>query len=171
MKTEDTALYEKIVTSKYTHRRLRTASISGGIEVTGWTAIGDNTYKATVPSTMFINQLFVNNQRIPRTRVPMNQSNYLQYETPLKEPSQAHYGFQYAPGRAQRYETFLFRIRIRIRIRKFFYFRSEPESGFENFIFSLQIRIRLQAKIFSDSDLNSEKIRFFLYSALNSSFI
>ena len=99
MKTEDTALYEKIVTSKYTYRRLRTASISGGIEVTGWTAIDNNTYKATVPSTMFINQLFVNNQRIPRTRVPMNQSDYLQYETPLKDPSQARYGFQYAPGR------------------------------------------------------------------------
>ena len=90
--------YDKLASHERIHRRLATARISGGIPVTGWIALGNNTYKAIVPELIFVNQLFVNNQRIVRTRVPMNYSNYLQYAAPLNDSAQARYGFQYMPG-------------------------------------------------------------------------
>ena len=42
--------------------------------------------------------MFVNNRRIPRTRLPTNQSEYLPYAALLSDPNQARYGFQYALG-------------------------------------------------------------------------
>lgn len=66
--------------------------------MTGWTQISRNTYRAIVPSSLLINQLFVNDKRIPRTRVPMNHSDYLQYAASLKDPITARYGFQYVQG-------------------------------------------------------------------------
>jgi hypothetical protein len=98
MNTEDTAFYDQLTVSEHTYQRLPTASISGGIPVTGWTSVGNNTYKAVVTQPIFVNQLFVNNRRIVRTRIPMNQSEYLQYDAPLQDPNQARYGFQYAQG-------------------------------------------------------------------------
>ncbi|CAF1108120.1 unnamed protein product [Rotaria sordida] len=76
------------------YRRLPTASISGGIPVTDWTLVGGNTYKAVMTQPIFVNQLFVDNRRIVRTRIPINQSEYLQYAAPLQDPNQARYGFQ-----------------------------------------------------------------------------
>ena len=38
---------------------LSSASISGGIVVTGWNGMGNNTYSAVVPSSIFVNQLFI----------------------------------------------------------------------------------------------------------------
>jgi parallel beta-helix repeat protein len=98
MRAEDIAFYEGLAASAHTYRRLPTASISGGIPVTGWTSVGDNTYKAVVTQPIFVNQLFVDNRRIVRTRLPMNQSEYFQYDAPLQDPNQARYGFQYARG-------------------------------------------------------------------------
>ncbi|CAF3774388.1 unnamed protein product [Adineta steineri] len=98
MNAEDTAFYEELITNKNSYPRLPRASISGGIPITGWTSVGNNTYKAIVTQPIFVNQLFVNNQRIARTRIPMNPSEYLQYTAPLQDPNQARYGFQYAEG-------------------------------------------------------------------------
>ena len=98
MSDTDATLYEKLATQEHTHRRLRTASISGGVPITNWTLVSGNTYSASVPSLTFVNQLFINNQRIVRTRVPTNYSEYLQYAASLKDPTQARYGFQYRPG-------------------------------------------------------------------------
>ncbi|CAF4180409.1 unnamed protein product [Rotaria sp. Silwood2] len=98
MSDKDAAFYEELATSEHTHRRLPTASISGGIPITGWISLGNNTYKAVVTQPIFVNQLFVANRRIVRTRIPMNQSEYLQYDAPLQDPNQARYGFQYAQG-------------------------------------------------------------------------
>ncbi|CAF1354934.1 unnamed protein product [Adineta steineri] len=98
MNAEDTAFYKDLAVEDHIHRKLSTASISGGIPVTGWISVGDNLYKARVTTTTFINQLFVDNRRISRTRLPMNPSEYLQYAAPLQDPNQARYGFQYAAG-------------------------------------------------------------------------
>jgi parallel beta-helix repeat protein len=98
MNAEDTAVYEEVAAREHTHQRLSTASISGGIPVTGWTQIAGNLYTVTISQPIFVNQLFVNNRRILRTRVPMNPSDYLQYAAPLKDPTKARYGFQYVPG-------------------------------------------------------------------------
>ncbi|UJR14456.1 hypothetical protein I4U23_001453 [Adineta vaga] len=98
MNVNDVMLYQKQIFSKYVHRLLPKASVSGGIPVTGWISMGGNVYQANVTTSVFINQLFVNTQRIPRTRVPMNPSTYLQYEAPLSDPNQARYGFHYADG-------------------------------------------------------------------------
>ena len=98
MSDEDARLYDEIVAQDQNYRRLPTASISGGIPITGWTQTNKNTYQAVLSQPIFVNQLFVDNRRIPRTRVPTNYSDYLQYAAPLKDPDQARYGFQYQPG-------------------------------------------------------------------------
>ncbi|CAF1405182.1 unnamed protein product [Rotaria sordida] len=67
------------------YRRLPTASISGGIPVTDWTLVGGNTYKAVMTQPIFVNQLFVDNRRIVRTRIPINQSEQVQIITPVNE--------------------------------------------------------------------------------------
>jgi hypothetical protein len=95
---EDTDFYTQLAGQDHIHQRLPKASISGGIPITGWTQVSGNTYSATVPQSIFVNQLFINNQRIVRSRVPTNFSDYLQYAAPLKDPSQARYGFQYQRG-------------------------------------------------------------------------
>ncbi|CAF0741905.1 unnamed protein product [Adineta ricciae] len=98
MNIKDTVYYRKYLSPNHPHRLLSKASISGGIPVTGWTSIGNNVYQATVTTSAFINQLFVNNQRIPRTRTPVDPSTYLQYDAPLSDPNQARFGFHYADG-------------------------------------------------------------------------
>jgi parallel beta-helix repeat protein len=98
MKIEDTIFYERLSIDKYTHQRLSTAVISGGIPITNWTQVSGNTYSAVVPVPTFVTQLFINNQRIVRTRVPTNYSDYLQYAAPLNDSAEARYGFQYVPG-------------------------------------------------------------------------
>jgi hypothetical protein len=89
MSDTDIASYEKLAAQQHTHRRLSTASISGGVPITGWTQVSANTYSAVVPSLTFVNQLFINNQLIVRTRVPTNFSDYLHYAAPLKDSTQA----------------------------------------------------------------------------------
>jgi len=98
MTLENANLYKTLAAGKHIHQRLKTAIISGGVPIIGWTQINNNTYSTVVPSSYFISQLFVNNQRIPRTRVPMNYSDYLHYVAPLNDSSTVRYGFQYAPG-------------------------------------------------------------------------
>jgi parallel beta-helix repeat protein len=98
MSLEDIAFYEKIAAQEHTHQRLSRAIISGGVLITNWTQVSTNTYSAVVPSSMFVNQLFINNQRIVRTRVPTNFSDYLQYAAPLNDSILGRYGFQYVPG-------------------------------------------------------------------------
>jgi hypothetical protein len=79
MSAKDTAVYEEVAAREHVHQKLTTASISGGVPVTNWTQVSGNTYSAVVPSLAFVNQLFINNQRIVRTRVPTNYSDYLHY--------------------------------------------------------------------------------------------
>ena len=98
MSAADAAFYEKLVTQEPTRRRLPTATISGGVPITGWTQVSGNIYSAAVPSLSFVNQLFINDQRIVRTRVPTNFSDYLHYAAPLNDSVQRRYGFQYQPG-------------------------------------------------------------------------
>ena len=98
MNPEDTLFYKKLAAPQDIHQHLETATISGGISITNWTQVSTNTYTAMVPQLLFVNQLFVNNQRIPRTRVPTNFSDYLQYAAPLNGTTAARYGFQYQPG-------------------------------------------------------------------------
>ena len=93
MNDEDVAFYRQI-----SNRSLSTASISGGVPITGWTSVGNNTFKATVSQPNFVNQLFVNNRRVVRARLPTNYSEYLQFAAPLSDPNSARYGFQYADG-------------------------------------------------------------------------
>jgi hypothetical protein len=86
--------------TEHSYTRLTTmspadAAISGGVPVTGWTQVSRNTYSAVVPSLTFVNQLFINNQRIVRTRVPTNFSNYLYYTASLNDSTMVRYGFQY----------------------------------------------------------------------------
>jgi parallel beta-helix repeat protein len=98
MNGNDIAFYKELAASEHTHRRLATAVISGGIPVTDWIAIGNNTYKAVITRPIFVNQLYINNKRIARSRVPTNFSEYLQYAASFNDSIQAHYGFQYVPG-------------------------------------------------------------------------
>jgi hypothetical protein len=98
MSADDTDVYAKLAACEHTYKRLPAATISGGVLVTGWKQTGPNTYSAVVAPSMFVNQLFINNHRIIRTRVPMNQSDYLQYAARLNNSTQARYGFQYVPG-------------------------------------------------------------------------
>ena len=99
MSLTDTLAYEHLLlTHEPTHRRLTKAIISGGMPVTGWTKVNETTYSAVVPSSIYVNQLFVDDRRIVRTRVPMNHSEYLYYAASLNDSTQARYGFQYAPG-------------------------------------------------------------------------
>jgi len=98
MNITDTFAFEQLLTNESTHRRLSKVIISDGVAVTGWTLVKENTYSAVVPSLTFVNQLFVNNQRIVRTRVPNNYSEYLQYAAPLNDSTMGRYGFQYVPG-------------------------------------------------------------------------
>jgi hypothetical protein len=90
--------YEEIATRDHTLRRLSKASISGGIPVTGWTQVATNTYNAVVSQPIFVNQLFADNRRVVRSRVPMNLSDYLYYAAPLNDSQQGRCGFQYQPG-------------------------------------------------------------------------
>jgi hypothetical protein len=98
MSTDDAAVYSKLPAHEHGHRGLPTATISGGVLVTGWKQVNTNTYSAVVGPSIFVNQLFINNRRIMRTRVPMNLFDYLHYAAPLNDSTQALYGFQYAPG-------------------------------------------------------------------------
>ena len=99
MNDNDISFYKKLAAREHTHRRLATAVISGGIPVTDWTFIGNNTYKSVVTQSIFVNQLFVNNKRIARSRVPTNHSEYLQYAASFNNDlAEVHYGFQYVPG-------------------------------------------------------------------------
>ena len=99
MNDNDIDFYKELAAREHTHRRLATAIISGGIPVTDWILIGNNTYKSIIKQSIFVNQLFVNNKRIVRSRIPTNHSEYLQYAAPLNNDSiKVHYGFQYVPG-------------------------------------------------------------------------
>ncbi|CAF1378788.1 unnamed protein product [Adineta ricciae] len=98
MTEEYATLFDELVTREKSHQRLKQAVISGGTPITGWIHVSGNVYSAVVPSSLFVNQLFVNNQRIVRTRVPTNFSEYLQYAAPLNDSIQSRYGFQYVPG-------------------------------------------------------------------------
>jgi parallel beta-helix repeat protein len=98
MNAKDIAYYTRLIASEYTQRRLPTASISGGIPVTNWTHVSGNTFSATLSLPVFVTQLFVDNQRIVRTRVPMNHSDYLYYAASLNNSVLARRGFQYVPG-------------------------------------------------------------------------
>ena len=98
MSSDITDFYGEVAADDQTHRRLPKASISGGIPVTGWTQVATNTYNAVVSQPFFVNQLFADDHRVARSRVPMNFSDYLHYAAPLKDPQQGRYGFQYQPG-------------------------------------------------------------------------
>lgn len=98
MRVADTDFYQRMALGQHSHQRLKTATMSGGVPITGWTQVSGNTYSATVPSLSYVNQLFINNQRIVRTRVPTNFSDYLQYAASLNDPVRGRYGFQYQPG-------------------------------------------------------------------------
>ncbi len=93
MSAEDTDFYQE-----HTHQRLPTTSI---LVVEYRSPV--NMFSATIQQPVFVNQLFVNNQRVVRARVSKDDSDYLQYATPLKDPSQARYGFQYQPGQFDYY--------------------------------------------------------------------
>ena len=93
-----TQFYQELIAQEQTHQRLPTASINRGMQITGWKQVSGNIYNATLEQPIFVNQLFVRDQRIVRTRVSKNYSDYLQYAAPLKDASQARYGFQYEPG-------------------------------------------------------------------------
>ena len=98
MNGKDATFYEKLSGQEHIHRRLSRAIISGGVRVTNWTLISGNTYSAIVPTLTFVTQLFINNERIVRTRVPTNFSDYLYYAASLNDSSMVRYGFQYQPG-------------------------------------------------------------------------
>ena len=98
MNSFDATFYEQIYTQDEVHPRLSAAVISGGVPIIGWTQVSGNTYSAVVSNLTFVNQLFINDQRIVRTRVPTNFSDYLHYAAPLNDSSRSRYGFQYQPG-------------------------------------------------------------------------
>ncbi len=98
MNAEDIDFYKKVAAREHEHRRLPMASISGGIPITNWTRINENTFSATLSLPVFVTQLFIENQRIVRTRVPMNHSDYLYYAASLNNSVLARRGFQYVPG-------------------------------------------------------------------------
>lgn len=98
MSVQDVSFIRKRLAREHARQRLPRASISGGMPITNWTAAGTNLYQATVTAPIFVNQLFVNNRRVVRTRYPSDPSEYLRYAAELPDPSQARYGFQYAAG-------------------------------------------------------------------------
>ena len=100
MNVENTTFFDRFLSYqiKQSIPRLSTAVISGGVEVKNWIKISENTYSSIVSQLTNVNQLFVNNHRLVRTRIPTNYSDYLRYAAHLKDPQQARYGFQYAPG-------------------------------------------------------------------------
>ena len=98
MNITDTLAYEQLLVHTPNHRRLSKAVISGGMPITDWTKINETTYSAVVPSSIYVNQLFIDNRRIVRTRVPTNYSDYLYYAASLNDSTQARYGFQYQAG-------------------------------------------------------------------------
>ena len=79
MSAETAAFYDRLIASTHRFRHLTKAVLSGGVPVTNWTQISENTYSTVVPSLSFVNQLFVDDRRVVRTRVPMNHSAHLQY--------------------------------------------------------------------------------------------
>jgi len=98
MNSTDADFYDTLLDHHHTYPRLTKAVISGGMPITNWTPLGNNTFSATVPSLSYVNQLFINDQRIVRTRVPTNYSEYLHYAAPLNDSVMARYGFQYVEG-------------------------------------------------------------------------
>ena len=90
--------YDGFIRHQHVYPRLPTARISGGTRLTNWTSIGNNTYSTVVPTSIYVNQLFINNERIVQTRIPTNFSDYLHYVAPLNDSVLDKYGFQYAPG-------------------------------------------------------------------------
>ena len=98
MSVKDASFCRRRLSREHARHRLSRASISGGLPITNWTSTGANLYKATVTAPVFVNQLFVNNRRIARTRFPTDPSEYLYYRAELPDPGQARYGFQYAAG-------------------------------------------------------------------------
>jgi hypothetical protein len=60
--------------------------------------VSRNTYSAVVPSLSYVNQLFINNERVVRTRAPTHYLEYLYYVAPLNDSAKAKYGFQYMLG-------------------------------------------------------------------------
>ena len=77
---------------------LSRAVISGGVRLTNWTRVSSSVYSAVVPPSLYVNQLFINDKRIVRSRAPVNQSQYLYYNTTLSDAVLARYGFVYYPG-------------------------------------------------------------------------
>ena len=99
MDIKDTLAYKQLLLRhESSHRILSKAVISGGIPVTGWTQVNETTYSTSVPSLNFVNQLFIDDQRIARTRVPTNNSDYLHYAALINDTTMARYGFQYESG-------------------------------------------------------------------------
>ncbi len=56
MSTDDTEIYAKLAAHKHEYRKLPTASISGGVLVTGWKQVSANTYSAVVAPWIYVNQ-------------------------------------------------------------------------------------------------------------------
>ena len=85
-------------------RSVDRATISGGIAfpASNWTRVGkSNVYTTPLPRhvTGPVNQLFTGNgQRIPRTRLPLDYSDYYHYNHSLADQQQARYGFVYSEG-------------------------------------------------------------------------
>ncbi len=98
MNITDALVYEQMLTHEPNHRRLVKAVISGGMLVTEWRKVNETTYSAVVPSSIYVNQLFVNDRRIVRTRVPTTYSDYRRYAAPINDPIVGRYGFQYQSG-------------------------------------------------------------------------
>ncbi len=97
MSATDANYYEKLVMKESNHRGLSMGQISGEVWLSNWTLVGNNTYSTVVPSSMFVNQLFINNQRIVRTRVSTNFSDYLHYVASMNDSIMSRYGFEYSP--------------------------------------------------------------------------
>ncbi len=76
-----------------THHFVDTIHFTQARNHTHLTTMSGNTYSAVISQAIFVNQLFVDNRRIPRTRVLLNYSDYLQYAAPFEDPDQAQYGF------------------------------------------------------------------------------
>ena len=93
MNSADVKLFEQ----EYMPKKLSSATLSGGSLITNWTSIGNNTYSAIVSQPIYVNQLFMNNYRVMRTRIPANQSDYLRYAASLNDSTEALYGFEYVP--------------------------------------------------------------------------
>jgi hypothetical protein len=98
MNITDNLAYERLLARESTHRRLSKAVLSDGMPVTGWIKINETTCSAKAPSSTFVNQLFIDNRRVPCTRVPMNYSEYLYYAAPINDSIVGRYGFQYQSG-------------------------------------------------------------------------